>query len=147
MQHNVKQLTSFLALLLPLSSAVAADQHHGTWKDAQVADITVYTTGGNEGKGYVVVTFAANGTGTPSCASGYPRSVAIDFSTPGGGGFAAAVMQSALLSGMPVTVTGTGSCSVSPTIETVASIQETAHTNSLTIHSGAVLMPQPQPGH
>ena len=142
------QRVLFSVTLLALSSMAVSDQPHGgTWKDAQVADITVYTTGGNEGKGYVVVTFAANGTGTPSCASGYPRSVAIDFSTPGGGGFAAAVMQSALLSGMPVTVTGTGSCSVSPTIETVASIQETAHTNSLTIHSGAVLMPQPQPGH
>ena len=140
------QRVLFSVTLLALSSMAVSDQPHGgTWKDAQVADITVYTTGGNEGKGYVVVTFAANGTGTPSCASGYPRSVAIDFSTPGGGGFAAAVMQSALLSGMPVTVTGTGSCSVSPTIETVASVQETGRTGPMTMSSGPV--PPSQPGH
>jgi hypothetical protein len=141
------QRVLFSVTLLALSSMAVSDQPHGgTWKDAQVADITVYTTGGNEGKGYVVVTFAANGTGTPSCASGYPRSVAIGTSTGGGGGgFAAAIMQSALLSGMPVTVTGTGSCSVSPTIETVASVQETGRTGPMTMSSGPV--PPSQPGH
>ena len=131
--------------LLALSSVAVSDQPHGgSWKDAQVADITVHADGGHDGKGYVVVTFAANGTGTPHCASGYPRSVVVDISTAGGA-FAAAVMQTSLLSGMPVTVTGTGSCSVSPTIETVASVQETGHTGPMTMNSGA--LPRPQPGH
>ena len=142
MQDNVKRLTTLLALLLPLSSAVAADQPHGTWEDAQVADIMVHPDGGPAGKGYVVVTFAANGTGTPSCASGYPRRVAIDLSTAGGA-FAASVMQMALLSGISVTVTGTGSCSVSPTIETAASVQETRRTDPPTIISGPSRAPQP----
>jgi len=119
------QRVLFSVTLLALSSMAVSDQPHGgTWKDAQVADITVYTTGGNEGKGYVVVTFAANGTGTPSCASGYPRSVVIDMSTPGGA-YAASIAQSAFIIGSSsLTVTGTGNCSVTPTIETAASVQE-----------------------
>jgi hypothetical protein len=116
----------FPLTLLALSSAAASDQPHGSWKDAHVTDVTVYAAGGPAAKGYVVVTFAANGTGTPSCANGYPRSVAIDLSGPGGA-FAAAIMQTALLSGMSsLTVTGTGTCSVSPTTQTLASVQETA---------------------
>jgi hypothetical protein len=125
MQHNVKQLTSFLALLLPLSSAVAADQPHGTWKDAKVADITVFAAGGPSGKGYMVVTFSSNGTGTPSCASGYPRNLAIDITTEGGK-FASMELERSSMIGMTVTVTGTGTCSVVPTAETLASIQTTA---------------------
>ena len=77
--------TLFPIALLALSGVAASDQpHEGSWKDAKVTDIMAYTAGGHEGKGYVVVTFAANGTGTPNCASGYPRSVVIDLSTPGG---------------------------------------------------------------
>jgi hypothetical protein len=125
MQHNVKQLTGLLALLLCLASAVAADQPHGSWKDAQVTSVVAYSAGGPAGKGYVVVTFTSNGTGTPGCASGYPRDVVIDISTPGGA-FAAAIAQTAKLSSMSVTATGTGTCTVSPTTETLASIQETA---------------------
>jgi hypothetical protein len=138
-----RTVSVFPLALLALSSVAASDQPHGgSWKDAQVADIMVHTDGGPAGKGYVVVTFAANGTGTPNCASGYPRSVAIDLSIAGGT-FAAAVMQSALLSSMSVTVTGTGSCSVSPTTETAASVQETGHTGPFTMRSGP---PPSQPG-
>src|SRR5215831_8800638 len=130
MLHNVKPLTSSLTLLLPLSNAVAADQPHGTWKDVQVIDVTVFAAGGPAGKGYVVVTFSANGTGTPGCASGYPRSVAIDNSISGGA-FAAGVAQTAFFSQLPLTVTGTGTCSVIPTTETLASIQMTHQTATL----------------
>src|SRR5262249_28511195 len=95
--------------VLALSSVAASDQPHGVWKDAKVTDITVYTTGGTDGKGYVVVRFAANGTGTPSCASGYPKSVAIDISTIGGT-MAAEMAGKSLLIGSSLTVTGTGAC-------------------------------------
>jgi len=79
-----------------------------------VTDLVVHTDGGPEGKGYIVVTFAANGTGGPSCASGYPRSIAIGFSTPGGA-FSASILQTALLGAlMPMTVTGTGACTIVP---------------------------------
>jgi hypothetical protein len=116
--------TLFLLALLALSGVAVSDQPHGSWKDAKVTDILAHTAGGPEGKGYLVVTFAANGTGTPNCASGYPRSVVIDLSTQGGA-FAAAIVQSALLLGSSsLTVTGTGACSVTPTIETAASVQE-----------------------
>ena len=114
----------FPLTLLALSSVAASDQPHGSWKDAQVTDVTVYAAGGPAAKGYVVVTFAANGTGTPSCANGYPRSVAIDLSAPGGA-FAAAIMQTAFLTGTSsLTVTGTGTCSLIPNAETLASIEE-----------------------
>jgi hypothetical protein len=118
----MKNFTAFLTLLLSLSSALAADQPHGSWKDAHVTSIAAYSVGGPAGKGYVVVTFDANGSGTPSCASGYPRDVVIDMSTSGGV-FAGALMQSAKLSGMSVTVTGAGTCSVIPTAETLASVE------------------------
>ena len=122
--------TLFPIALLALSGVAASDQpHEGSWKDATVTDIVAYTAGGPTGKGYVVVTFAANGTGTPNCASGYPRSVVIDTSTPGGA-YAAAITQSAFLSGMFLAVTGTGACSVTPTIETAASVHETGGINS-----------------
>jgi hypothetical protein len=91
----------------------------------KVTEVTVYTAAGPAGKGYVVVTFSSNGTGTPNCASGYPKNLLIDNSSGPSGAFAAAVVQSAMLSVMTVTVTGTGSCSVNPAMETMASIQET----------------------
>jgi hypothetical protein len=119
----MKHSTLVLALLLSMSS-VAAPPAGGSWKDVKVTDITAHPDGGPGGKGYVVVTFSSNGTGTPSCASGYPRNVAIDLSTAGGG-FAAAVAQSSFLSDSAVTVTGTGACGV-PTVETLASIREVA---------------------
>jgi hypothetical protein len=114
------------ALLLALSSVAASDQPHvgSTWKDARVTDLTVYPSGGSGGKGYVVVTYSSNGTGTPSCASGYPRDLVIDLSTPGGA-FAGSAAQMSLMSGAVMTVTGTGTCGVIPTAETLASIQQT----------------------
>ena len=121
------------AALLPLVvlslSSTAAPPAGSTWKDAKITDMMTYTAGGPGGKGYVVVTFSANGAGNPpSCASGYPRSVAIDLSTAGGA-FAASQLKMALMAGQPITVTGTGSCSVIPTTETVASLEETAAMN------------------
>ena len=116
----------FFSILLALSSVAGSDQsQHGIWKDAQVTSVVAYADGGSSGKGYVVVTFAANGTGSPHCAAGYPRSVAIDLSTAGGG-FTAAIVQAAVLTGASMTVLGSGSCSVIPTVETVASVEETS---------------------
>jgi hypothetical protein len=69
----------------------------------------------------VVVTFSSNGAGTPNCASGYPRDLVIDLSTPGGA-FAASTAQAAKVLGEAVTVAGTGICSVPSTTETMASI-------------------------
>ncbi len=113
------------ALLLCVSSVAAPDQPHGgsSSKDVKISDITAHTTGGTGEKGYLVVTFSSNGTGTPDCAKGYPRDLVIDMSTAAGA-FAAALAQAGLLTGSAVTVTGTGACSVIPTAETLASIHE-----------------------
>jgi hypothetical protein len=115
------------ALLLPLAflalSSRAAAPAGGVWKDAKITDITVYTAAGPAGKGYVVVTFSSNGSNAPNCASGYPKSVVIDLSNASGA-FAASVLQASRLIGGTITVTGTGTCSVNPTMETLASVQE-----------------------
>lgn len=119
------------ALLLPavfLSLASAAAPPAGSaWKDARVTDVTIYPAGGPGGKGYIVVTFASNGMGTPSCASGYPKNLVLDIST-GGGGLAAAMVEQSLMMGSTLTVTGSGTCaaSVNPPMETLASIQATS---------------------
>lgn len=113
----------FSITLLALSSVAASDQPHGgIWKDVKVANMAVYATGGPAGKGYVVATFSANGSGTQGCASGYPRDLVIDLSTPGGA-FAASVLQAARLTGSSVTAHGTGTCSVIATTETLTSVQ------------------------
>jgi hypothetical protein len=111
--------------VLALSSAAASDQPHGTWADAKVTNVAVYTTGGSASKGYVVVTFAANSTGTPGCASGYPRNIAIDTSTASAM-LAFETLERSTMMGAPVTVTGTGTCSVIPNTETLASVQSQA---------------------
>jgi hypothetical protein len=141
----MKSVLFSLALLAVSSAAVSDQPRGGSWKDAKVTDITAHTAGGTEGKGYVVVTFAANGTGIASCASGYPRSVVIDVSTPGAA-YAAAMAQSAFLSGMPLTVTGTGACNVVPNVETAASVQETPRDLANFTINGSAQHP-PQPGH
>lgn len=121
----MKHSTLVLALLLSMSS-VAAPPAGSSWKDVTISDYTVHTDGGAGGKGYVVVTFASNGTGTPSCASGYPRDLVIDLSNAGGA-LAASVAEMNFLTGQPVTaVTGTGACSVIPTTETLAAIHRAA---------------------
>jgi hypothetical protein len=120
----MKHSALVLALLLSMSS-VAAPPPGGSWKDVKISDITVHADGGSAGKGYIVVTFSSNGTGTASCASGYPRSLVVDLSFAAGA-FAASVAQASFLTGSAVTVTGTGACSVIPTAETLASIREEA---------------------
>ena len=139
-----RTVTVFPFALLALSSVAASDQPHGgSWKDAKVTDITAYTTGGTDGKGYEVVTFAANGTGIASCASGNPRTVAIDTSTVGGVQ-AAEMADRALLLGSSLTVTGTGACNVSANIETVASVHETAQQPAeRPVHIGPLQPPRP----
>ena len=116
----------FLALLLSLSSA-AAYADGSSWKEAKVTDVTIYATGGPGGKGYMVVTFASNGVGTPRCASGYPKSLVIDISIDGGRLVAATVEQSLML-GSTLTVMGSGTCAagINPSMETLASIQATS---------------------
>ena len=117
------------ALLLPFAllalSSTAAPPAGSNWKDVKVTDLTIYTAAGAAGKGYVVVTFSSSGTGTPSCASAYPRNVVID-PTAAADDRAVATVQMVMMTGTTVTVTGTGSCSINPSMETMASIQTTA---------------------
>jgi hypothetical protein len=96
--------------LLSLSSVAASNQPQGgSLKDAKVEHVTIYASGGPGGKGCIVFTLSTNSTGTPSCANGYPRNVAIDLATAGGA-MAAAMAQQSTLMGTMLTVTGTGTC-------------------------------------
>jgi hypothetical protein len=94
------------------------------WTDAKITNIKVVTSAPTAPKGYVLVAFATNGTGTPNCASGYPRNIAIDLSSQGGA-LAFAVLEKAVF-GLPLTVTvrGTGACSVVSNADTLASLEE-----------------------
>lgn len=87
----MKHLKLLPVLFVSLSS-VAAPLAGSSWKDAKISEITVYTDGGHDGKGYIGVTFSSNGSGTPSCASNYPRNLVVDLSTAVGA-FAASVAQ------------------------------------------------------
>jgi len=114
---------TFSLTLLALASAALADQPpHGTWTDARIAGLVVYTSGGPQNKGYVVVTLQANGTGSPSCAAGYPRSVAVDL-TVEGSRMALGELERSMLMGQSITLTGSGACTVQATVETLASVE------------------------
>jgi len=118
--------------LIPLAlltlNATAADQPpHGVWTDAKVTGVTLYTTGGPSGRGFLIATLSVNATGSPpTCASGYPRNVAVDVTTESGK-FAGATIQQAMTTGAmlgsTITVNGTGSCTIVANTETLASIQ------------------------
>jgi hypothetical protein len=76
MKHFKLGLALLLSLSLWASEAAYADG--SVWTDAKITNIKVVTSAPTAPKGYLLVTFAANGTGTPNCASGYPRNVSID---------------------------------------------------------------------
>jgi hypothetical protein len=111
-----------LCLVLLMSLSIAAAYAGGNWSDVTVTNITIYTSEGSPPRGYMVVTLSANGPSTPSCASGYPKNLVIDV-TNDAGRMAAAMASEALTLDAPVTVAGTGLCSISSSAETMASIQ------------------------
>jgi hypothetical protein len=118
----MKHFAPFIACLLSLSIAAADQPHGGSWKDVRVTNMVTYTAEGYPPKGLVIVTLSANGTGTPSCANGYPKNLAIDITTDSGRTALAMVLSASTL-GSTVSATGTGTCSVSSTTETMASIE------------------------
>ncbi len=111
----------FLSLSLWASESAYAG---GTWSGVSVAEIKACTSEGCPPKGWVVVKLSAGATGTPpSCSSSNRNFVVIDTTIPAGA-FAAALMQTAKLSGMTISVAGSGSCSLDPAVETAASVTE-----------------------
>jgi len=108
-QHMKRALIP-LALAAALSTATAADQPQGgSWKDVKAEHVTVYATGGPGGEGYAVYTLSTNSTGTPQCASGYPRNVVVDIGKRVGA-MAASELEKSMLMGGLLTATGTGTC-------------------------------------
>lgn len=111
------------ALLLPMSLWATEPSHPaGTWLGVKVLEVKACTPEGCPPKGRVIVKLSAGATGSPpSCSSSYRNWVAINIGEAGGA-FAASLMQAARLTGMSISVEGTGSCSLASDIETAATV-------------------------
>jgi hypothetical protein len=114
----MKTLIRFSAILaLALGAAVA--QAGGTYTGT-VSSVTAYSVPGYSPNGMVLVKFAGNLTGSPSCASSYTNYLAVDVTTAAGAEVVSLV-ELAYALGSTVTVGGTGACTVDSNFETLAS--------------------------
>lgn len=119
-----------LVLPLPLSTSEAALNVGGTWQNVTVVGLTACTAARCPPHGWVTVQLSANATGNPPACSGDNRNmVALDTAEGRGGAFAAAMMQSSMLLGTTLTISGTGNCSVDAVIETAGTVAETPPRN------------------
>lgn len=113
-------------LLLALAALSPAAFAAGSWTGVTVSTIiplsSEYFVNGTATAVQVVLSASASGT-PPACSSSNRTYVVIDVSTPGGA-FAAAVFQSARLSGTTLTVVGMGNCNFESGIETLAYVEE-----------------------
>jgi hypothetical protein len=125
-----KILFALLPLLsLSVSQAANPNPAGGTWTNVTVVGMTACTAARCPPQGWIVVEVSANAAGSPpACARDNPRSIAIDVETKAGA-FAAAILQSAALSGMPITIVGAGTCGVDAAIESVAKVTELTSRN------------------
>jgi hypothetical protein len=75
------------------------------------------------GRGFEGIVSVLHGSGTrPGFATGLPEE-SSDRHVDRGSSYGASAVNMALMSGQAVTVTGTGTCSINPSMETMASIQ------------------------
>jgi len=129
-QHRVflriKTLFALSVLSLALTSSEAAlNPAGGSWPNATIVSVTACTAARCPPHGWVTVQLSGNATGNPpTCSNENRNSVAIDTSEGAGGGFAAAMLQSSMMLGTSITITGTGKCSVDPVIETAGTVTE-----------------------
>lgn len=115
----MKSKLLIFSLALALSAPAFAA---GQWTSVTITHIQPFTSQYSS-PGFIQVQFSANSTGSPSCASGFKAYAAVDVSTSSGA-YAAAVLQSAFLSGTTVSVTGTGTCAIDSGVETLAYLTE-----------------------
>lgn len=110
----------FPALMVIASGAALAS---GSWSSVSVSGITNYTTEGGYAAtgGIVLVEASAAASGSPSCGSGNSRWFVIDTST-GAGAYAALLIQRALTAGTTFSASGTGTCGIVSSMETLGSI-------------------------
>lgn len=100
------KLKAFLiALTMALSPAAFAG---GSWNGVTVLNTTASTSERSSPSGNVEFELSAGSTGGPGCAT-TTNYVVVDVSSPGGA-FAAAILQTARLSGVTVNLIGTGTC-------------------------------------
>jgi hypothetical protein len=114
----VSKFKMFLFSTVLALAAQAAFASQGSWSNVTVTSIIDYVGTG----GVIEVQLSANSTGGPACATTTNR-VVIDPSNPAGA-YAAAVAQSARLSGATISFTGAGTCALVSGIETLNYLQE-----------------------
>lgn len=116
--------TLVLPLSLSVSQAANPTPTGGIWTNVTVVAVTACTAERCPPKGWIVIEVSANATGSPpTCAHDNLRSVAIDMQTATGA-FAAGIIQTATLTGMSITIAGTGTCGVDAAIESLAKVTE-----------------------
>lgn len=119
----MKKLILSLVAMLSILAALPALATNGTWSNVTVTAIQPCTSYYCPSPGAVEVHLSAVASGGATCANGYHDWVVVDVSTPTGM-FAAAVLQSARLSGSTVTIVGAGSCITGYLIETMEYLTE-----------------------
>ena len=120
-----KTLLALSLLSVALTSSDAAtNPGGGSWTNARVVRFTSCTTERCPPHGWVTVQLSAKASGNPPpCSNDHRDSVAIDTEDKAGA-LAATMLQAGLLVGATFTVSGTGTCSVDPAMETVGTITE-----------------------
>jgi hypothetical protein len=121
---KVKNVLVLCGLMALVPSAFAG----GVWTNVTVTHVMPCQTAaaftcGNNATGMVVVTFSANSTTNASCAASFKNQAVIDI-TNAAGGFMAAVLQSAFLSGSTITAYGVNSCTIVSNVETLGEVVE-----------------------
>jgi len=122
----MKAKLMFAALLSSMLAASELAYGGGSWPSVTVIhlvpcsseDTAICST-----NGMVQVEFSANGTGGPSCGSGFKGWAAINITTSSGQALYAAILM-ARVAGLTITATGTGTCDVDTAMETLGYINE-----------------------
>lgn len=125
-----KILFALVPTLSLSASEAALNPPGGSWSNVTVVGVTACTAARCPPHGWLTVQLSADATGNPpDCSRDNRNRIALDTSEGKGGAFAAAMLQTSMLSGMSVTISGTGNCSVDPWIETSGTVTEEARRN------------------
>jgi hypothetical protein len=113
-----------LVLFLSVSSWAGDAPTGGNWSDMKVTGINICSSQGCPPAGLLIIKLSGEATGAPpACSNRFRNLVAVDATTDTGK-FMAAVAQSVKVLGTPISVVGTGTCSLVPYIETVSTLIE-----------------------
>lgn len=135
---NFKALFALSALSLALASSDAAiNPGGGAWTNVTVVSMTACTAARCPPHGWVTAQLSANASGSPpACASEHRDSVAVDDSEGKGGGMALMLLNMSMLTAEPISIAGTGACSVDAVIETAGTVTSSHQASRATLRTG-----------